>query len=116
MTVEDTKKLLAIIKVAYPLAYRDLDRESAWATVQLWYNAFKQIPYSTMESAFEKYLRHGKFAPTVAEMTEELTALQCDLIAEAALCSAKNDKRGVKQYLDAAYDIIMGEKLLEGKA
>ena len=113
MTVDETKKFLAIVKVAFPAAYRDIDKETAWATVKLWHDLFEKVPYFAMESAFYRYLKHGKYAPTIAEMTEELSSLSSELIAEAAACRAKCDMNGVGKYLNVADSIDAAMSFLE---
>ena len=68
-------KLLALIKVAYPTAYRDADKETQLATVNMWQKTFPDVPYVVMEMAFDHFRRVSKFPPTVAEMYEELNRL-----------------------------------------
>ena len=72
MTREESIKLLAIIKVAYPSAYRDMDKENKLATVNMWQMSFYDVPYILMEMAINNYRMKNKFAPTIAEITEEL--------------------------------------------
>ena len=105
MTVDETKKILAIIKVAFPASYKDIDKETAWATVQLWAKAFKDVPFTMMERAVSKYIAKGRFAPSIAEINEELSTIHCNLISEAAVCKSLGDKQGVKKMLDAALSV-----------
>lgn len=82
MNKQETVKLLALIKVAFPAAYRDLDDASKLATVNMWASSFPEVPYQIMEQAFNHYRMIHKFPPTVAEMVEELQhiyyqALEC---------------------------------------
>lgn len=72
MTREESIKFLALIKVAYPTAYKDMDKESKLATVNMWHSTFPDIPLRIMEFAFDHFRRVSKFPPTVAEMYEEL--------------------------------------------
>jgi hypothetical protein len=72
MTREEAIKFLALIKVAYPTAYKDMDKENKLATVNMWQSTFPQIPLRIMEFAFDHFRRVSKFPPTVAEMYEEL--------------------------------------------
>ena len=75
MNREETIKLLALIKVAYPTAFKDMDNASKQATVNMWQTTFSQTPYSIMEMAFNGYRKQSKYAPTVAEMCDELKHL-----------------------------------------
>lgn len=75
MTREECIKLLALIKVAYPTAYKDMDRETKLATVNMWQMSFPSVPFVIMEMAFDRFRRKSKYPPTVAEMIEELQGL-----------------------------------------
>lgn len=70
LTREETIKLLALIKVAYPSAYRDMDNASKHATVAMWHRSFGAVPYAIMELAFERYRATNRFAPSVSEISE----------------------------------------------
>ena len=85
MNKQEAVKLLALIKVAYPTAYRDMDEASKRATVNMWHMSFHDVPYPIMEQAFSHFRMVSKFPPTVAEMVEELKevhnqATECALI------------------------------------
>ena len=72
MNKPEATKLLALIKIAYPAAYRDMDEASKKATVNMWQMSFPDVPYPIMEQAFNHFRMVSKFPPTVAEMVEEL--------------------------------------------
>ena len=75
MTQQETIKLLAVIKLAYPSSYKDIDKETQIATVGMWHKIFSNVPYPVMEMALEHYVKTSKFPPTIAEMTDELRKL-----------------------------------------
>lgn len=75
MTIEESKKFLALIKVAYPSAYKDIDRDSALATVNMWQRDFPSVPFDIMGMAFDRFRKKSKFPPTVADIYEELSGL-----------------------------------------
>ena len=72
MDRKEAIKFLALIKVAYPTAYRDMDNDSKIATVNMWQSTFSEIPLRIMEFAFDHFRRVSKFPPTVADIYEEL--------------------------------------------
>lgn len=85
MNKQETVQLLALIKVAYPTAYRDMDEATKKATVNMWAGSFPDVPYPIMEQAFNHYRMQSKFPPTVAEMVLELKnihyhAIECAVI------------------------------------
>lgn len=82
MNKQEAAKLLSLIKLSYPTAYRDIDKETANATVNMWAMTFPEVPYPIMEQAFNHFRMVSKFPPTVAEMVVELRhvyyqALEC---------------------------------------
>lgn len=83
MNREESIKLLALIKVAYPTAYKDMDNASKQATVNMWQTTFPKVPYPIMEMAFNRYRMSSKFPPTVAEMCDELKHLHWQAVEEA---------------------------------
>lgn len=103
MTRDEAKKLLALIKVAYPSAYKDIDREFALATINMWQSTFPNVPYAVVETAFNQFRKKSKFPPTVADMFEELrtlyhSALQTAITTndnrtkESAMCIMKHTR------------------------
>ena len=93
MTREESIKLLALIKVAYPTAYKDMDNASKQATVNMWQTTFPDVPYQIMEMAFNRFRMASKFPPTVAEMCEELTHLHWKAIEDSMYAVAFGDNR-----------------------
>ena len=84
MNKQEATQLLALIKVAYPTAYRDLDAATKKATVNMWAMSFPDVPFPIMEQALAHFRMTSKFPPTVAEMVEELRHIHHQA-AESAL-------------------------------
>ena len=72
MTLEESAKLLAMIKLAYPNSYKNVDKETTLATVNMWHRTFKATPYRIIEIALDHFVKGSKFPPTIADMIEEL--------------------------------------------
>ena len=85
MNKQEAAKLLSIIKLSYPTAYRDIDKETATATVNMWAMSFPDVPYPIMEQGFNHYRLRNKFPPTVAEMVEELRHIHYQAIEGALI-------------------------------
>lgn len=75
MNDQEAAKLLSLVKLSYPQSYRDMDRESAAATVRMWAASFESVPYAIMERAFDRYRMRSQYPPTVAELARELGRL-----------------------------------------
>lgn len=98
MNREESIKLLALIKVAYPTAYKDMDNASKQATVNMWQTTFPDVPYLIMEMAFNRYRMASKFPPTVAEMCEELEHLHWQAVEESLRCVAFGRNGDTEKY------------------
>ena len=72
MNDQEAAKLLSLVKLSYPAAYRDMDRQSAAATVKMWASSFAGVPYPVAERAFDRFRMKSKFPPTVACLAGEL--------------------------------------------
>lgn len=98
MNKQEAVKLLALIKIAYPTAYRDMDEASKKATVSMWQMSFPDVPYPIMEQAFNHFRMVSKFPPTVAEMVEELRYIYHQATEKALACKSLGDHERAKQY------------------
>ena len=98
MNKQEAVKLLALIKVAYPTAYRDMDDASKKATVNMWAGSFPDVPYPIMEQAFSHFRMVSKFPPTVAEMVEELKHIHYQALEGAMLHKNLGNEDEVRRY------------------
>ena len=98
MTKPEAIRLLALIKVAYPTAYKDMDQASKQATVNMWHMSFPDVPFPIMEQAFNHFRMVSKFPPTVAEMVEELKHIHFHATECALIQRAMDNEEGVRQY------------------
>ena len=98
MNKQEAAKLLSLIKLSYPTAYRDIDKETANATVTMWASSFPDVPYPIMEQGFNHYRFSNKFPPTVAEMVEELKRIYHEAVENALVCKGLGDQEMVERY------------------
>lgn len=98
MNKQEAAKLLSLIKLSYPTAYRDIDKETANATVNMWASSFADCPYPIIEQAFNHYRMTHKFPPTVAEMVEELQHIHYEATELAMIHKTMGDLGKVEQY------------------
>ena len=98
MNKQEAIKLLALIKVAYPTAYRDMDQASKQATVNMWAGSFPDVPYPIMEQAFNHFRMVSKFPPTVAEMVEELKHIHYQALEGAMIYKNLGNAEEVELY------------------
>lgn len=98
MNKQEAVKLLALIKVAYPTAFRDMDEASKKATVNMWASSFPDVPYPIMEQALNHHRMVSKFPPTVAEMVAELKSIYHEATEQALIFSAIGEEGEVRKY------------------
>lgn len=98
MNKQEAAKLLSLIKLSYPTAYRDIDKETANATVTMWASSFPDVPYPIMEQGFNHYRMSHKFPPTVAEMVEELKWIYFEATENALVCKGLGNEEMVERY------------------
>ena len=98
MNREESIKLLALIKVAYPAAYKDMDKETKLATVNMWQTTFPSVPYPIMEMAFNRFRMASKFPPTVADMALELVNVHHQALEEALISHSRGDNESLRYY------------------
>ena len=96
MTREETIKFLALVKVAYPTAFKDMDNMSKQATVNMWQSTFPAVPYPIMEMALNNYRMVSKYAPTVAEMCEELKHLHWQAVEDSLRAMSFRNAQDIK--------------------
>ena len=98
MNKQEAGKLLALIKLAYPTAYRDIDNETAVATVNMWQMSFPDIPYPIMEQAFSHFRMVSKFPPTIAEMVQEIKGIYMEAVEGALIHKSLGNEEMVNKY------------------
>ena len=98
MNKQESAKLLSLIKLSYPTAYRDIDKETANATVNMWAMSFPDVPYAIMEQAFNHFRMVSKFPPTVAEMVAELKRIYLEATEGALVHKGLGNEEAVEQY------------------
>lgn len=68
MTLTETKKILAVVRAAYPNFYKSLTATDANAMVVLWARQFSHVPYYVMNWALERIIKKSQYPPSISEM------------------------------------------------
>ena len=93
MNKEEATKFLAIIKVAYPKSYRNMDRDSLNATINMWHKTFEDVPFKIMEMALDHYRKVSEFEPTIADMYKELKNVYYQALTDALTTESESVKK-----------------------
>lgn len=79
MTREETIKVLAILKAAYPNSYKGMTREEAQGTVTVWSMQFAAFPVEVVLLAVNKIIASSTFAPSISEVKEKMRGMYWEL-------------------------------------
>lgn len=97
MTVEESIKLLALIKLAYPNAYKNIDKDTQMGTVKMWQHNFCKVPFAIMEMALEHYQQTAEFQPSTANIREELKNMHYEALQNVLFTNG--EQRKLNQYI-----------------
>lgn len=75
MTRDETIKVLAILKAAYPNSYRGMTKEEANGTVAVWASQFANMPVNIVMIAVNKLISTNTFPPSINEVKEKIRGL-----------------------------------------
>lgn len=75
MNKEETTKILAILKAAYPNNYKGMTETDARATVNVWRTEFSSIPADVVLIAVYKAISVSEFPPTVAAIRKTFRSI-----------------------------------------
>ncbi len=78
MIADETLKILAILKAAYPHSFKDLTKRDAEAMIDLWTTMFAAESYEEVNAAVAALIstRAVGFSPTIGEVKEKLHSLK----------------------------------------
>ena len=75
MTREETIKILAILKAAYPNSYKNMTKEEASGTVTVWAMQFARIPAEIVMIAVNKLISTSPFPPAICDVKKKIGGL-----------------------------------------
>jgi hypothetical protein len=75
VTREETIKILAILKAAYPNSYRNMSKEEANGTVAIWTMQFAQFPAELVMLAVNKLISSSPFPPAIWEVKDKIRGM-----------------------------------------
>ena len=105
MTTAETAKILSVLTVAFPTAYRNLPDSDVKSTIMLWDRFFGEESYEDVNAAIMNLIAHrvSGFAVTIGEVNEELEKIKQKRLSIQRSIAARKD-----------LDRLL-EKLSEGK-
>lgn len=98
MTREETIKVLAILKAAYPNSYKNMTREEAQGTVSVWSMQFAAFPVDVVLLAVNKIISSSPFPPAISEVKEKMRGMYWEVWATVNQHNGTLDDVQVRQY------------------
>ena len=89
---------MALIKLAYPNSYKDIDKDTQVATVNMWHRNFSTAPFSIMELALDHFVKASKFPPTIADIYDELRGMHYEAL-QNVLTLDDGERRELNKYI-----------------
>ena len=77
MTREETIKVLAVLRGAYPAFYRDISKQEAEATISLWSSMFDEEPYDLVGAAVKAFISSDSkgFPPAIGQIKDMISKI-----------------------------------------
>ena len=75
MTREETTKILAILKAAYPNSYKNMSQKEALGTVAVWHMQFADMPADIVMMAVQKCISTSTFTPSISEVKKKISSI-----------------------------------------
>lgn len=75
LTKQDIISLIGVIKTTYLNCYKDATKEDLNAMADTWHDILKDYPKNVVGMALKKCLQICKFAPTLADIMEQITLI-----------------------------------------
>ena len=72
---EEVIKVLAFLKVAYPSFYKNMRREEAEETINLYREMFADCDFKVVAVIVKEWIQSEKFPPTVADIKQKIYSL-----------------------------------------
>ena len=78
MSIEETLMILAVLKAAYPHAFKGMTRKDGEAMALLWQRQFESEPYAEVDAAVNALIstRTAGYSPTIGEVKEQIQRIR----------------------------------------
>ena len=112
MTREETTKILAVLKAAYPNSYKNMSQKEALGTVAVWHMQFADMPVDIVMMAIQKMISCSKFPPSISEVKQKIQSIHWEAYEFLSNCIMRDmiSEDEKKQY-QRIYDATKGYKM-----
>lgn len=110
MTREETIKMLAILKAAYPSSYKGMTKEEANGTIAVWTMQFADIPADIVLMALNKLISTSQFPPAISEVKKKISTLYWEAYEIVSTAKGELPQEEIAKY-QRIYDITKRMKI-----
>jgi len=108
---ENVIKVLAYLKVAYPNFYKNMSRQEAEETINLYQEMFPDCDISIVTVAVKEWIQKEKFPPTIADIKQKIYDLTTEKRTATDLwnelvSAIKNGNYGAKEEFEKLSDEV----------
>lgn len=106
MNREETLKILALLKAAYPNSYKNMTAAEANGTVSIWQMQFADIPADVVLIALHKVIAVSVYPPTVADIRGKFREIYIEsdlMLRDSAENLTESEKRRLQHITDILY-------------
>lgn len=104
MTREETIKVLALLKAAYPNSYKNMSKDEANATATVWAVQFADMPTEIVMIAVNKLISTSPFPPAISEVKEKIKCLYWEILS---VLMENKETRTLTDEQEAKYDRLL---------
>ena len=114
MTRDETIKVLAVMKAAYPNSYKGMSREEANGVVNVWTLQFANTPYEIVQIAVAKLISKNTFPPTISEVKQKIHGLYYEFYELTMIGNpTEEQRRKYEALMDKCHDSVTEPSLRE---
>lgn len=99
MTRDETIKMLAILKAAYPNSYKGMTKDEANGMIAVWTMQFADMPADIVLMALNKLISTSQFPPAISEVKKKISSLHWeayDMISDKTTAALLQDEEIAK--------------------
>lgn len=99
MTRDETIKMLAILKAAYPNSYKEMTKDEANGMIAVWTMQFANMPADIVLMALNKLISTSQFPPAISEVKKKISNLHWeayDMISDKTTAALLQDEEIAK--------------------
>ena len=78
MTLQETQKMLVILKKAYPRYYTESTKEEVQETLLFYHDMFSEYPVEIVVTALKNYIKVNEYPPTIAGLQKQIDLIISD--------------------------------------